>query len=247
MLSFSSFTIRDILTGRVTRGGGVRAAWDTCATGGSGIKGLGLAHQGGERHSAGLSATEGDNPLSPDPFSDETAGEETAEREDEQQGGAEQDVAHSREENPQKGFQNSEDPLGCSPEEQLRASGVKKRTRAAFSYAQVHELERRFKSQRYLSGPERADLAETLKLTETQVKIWFQNRRYKSKRRQAGGELAECGAPRKVAVKVLVRDSQIQDSRPHLPVYRAYRYQPYLHYCCQPCSMTGMMCCGGMF
>uniref|UniRef100_A0A8C0VNV6 Homeobox protein Nkx-3.2 n=1 Tax=Cyanistes caeruleus TaxID=156563 RepID=A0A8C0VNV6_CYACU len=60
----------------------------------------------------------------------------------------------------------------------------KKRSRAAFSHAQVFELERRFNHQRYLSGPERADLAASLKLTETQVKIWFQNRRYKTKRRQ---------------------------------------------------------------
>ena len=56
--------------------------------------------------------------------------------------------------------------------------GRKKRSRAAFSHAQVYELERRFAAQKYLSGPERADLARGLKLTETQVKIWFQNRRY---------------------------------------------------------------------
>lgn len=60
----------------------------------------------------------------------------------------------------------------------------KKRTRAAFSHAQVYELERRFAHQRYLSGPERADLASSLNLTETQIKIWFQNRRYKTKRKQ---------------------------------------------------------------
>jgi hypothetical protein len=45
----------------------------------------------------------------------------------------------------------------------------KKRSRAAFSHAQVYALERRFNSQRYLSGPERAELAHNLKLTETQV------------------------------------------------------------------------------
>lgn len=45
----------------------------------------------------------------------------------------------------------------------------KKRSRAAFSHSQVFELERRFSHQRYLSGPERADLASLLKLTETQV------------------------------------------------------------------------------
>lgn len=60
------------------------------------------------------------------------------------------------------------------------SGGRKKRSRAAFSHAQVYELERRFAAQKYLSGPERADLARGLKLTETQVKIWFQNRRYLS-------------------------------------------------------------------
>jgi len=50
----------------------------------------------------------------------------------------------------------------------------KKRSRAAFTHMQVYELERRFNQQRYLSGPERSDLARRLKLTETQVKIWFQ-------------------------------------------------------------------------
>lgn len=43
-------------------------------------------------------------------------------------------------------------------------------------------MEQRFKQQRYLSAPEREVLATTLKLTSTQVKIWFQNRRYKNKR-----------------------------------------------------------------
>lgn len=36
----------------------------------------------------------------------------------------------------------------------------KKRSRAAFSHAQVYELEKRFTLQKYLSGPERADLAQ---------------------------------------------------------------------------------------
>lgn len=49
----------------------------------------------------------------------------------------------------------------------------KKRSRAAFSHGQVFELERRFGHQKYLSGPERADLAQMLKLTETQVRPPF--------------------------------------------------------------------------
>ena len=47
----------------------------------------------------------------------------------------------------------------------------KKRSRAAFTHAQVFQLERRFSSQRYLSGAERTDLASSLNLTETQVCI----------------------------------------------------------------------------
>ncbi|XP_006873869.1 PREDICTED: homeobox protein Nkx-3.2 [Chrysochloris asiatica] len=104
-------------------------------------------------------------------------------------------------------------PAGCTEEEEEPAAPKprKKRSRAAFSHAQVFELERRFNHQRYLSGPERADLAASLKLTETQVKIWFQNRRYKTKRRQMAADLlASAPAAKKVAVKVLVRDDQRQ-------------------------------------
>lgn len=83
----------------------------------------------------------------------------------------------------------------------------KKRSRAAFSHAQVFELERRFAQQRYLSGPERAELAKMLRLTETQVKIWFQNRRYKTKRKQIQQHevaVLSAAATKRVPVQVLV-------------------------------------------
>lgn len=63
-------------------------------------------------------------------------------------------------------------------------SGKKRRPRALFSHGQVYELERRFAVQKYLTAHEREQLAGLLHLTETQVKIWFQNRRYKRKRQQ---------------------------------------------------------------
>ncbi|KAM6939717.1 homeobox protein Nkx-2.5-like [Xenentodon cancila] len=89
----------------------------------------------------------------------------------------------------------------------------RRRPRVLFSQAQVFELERRFKQQRYLSAPEREHLANTLKLTSNQVKIWFQNRRYKCKRQRQDKSLEAAGQhhpppPRRVAVPVLVRDGK---------------------------------------
>ncbi|CAL8298600.1 unnamed protein product [Merluccius merluccius] len=98
---------------------------------------------------------------------------------------------------------------------------TRRKPRVLFSQAQVFELERRFKQQRYLSAPEREHLASSLKLTSTQVKIWFQNRRYKCKRQRQDKSLEMAGhhhhhhhhhhpppPPRRVAVPVLVRDGR---------------------------------------
>lgn len=45
--------------------------------------------------------------------------------------------------------------------------------------AKVCELEKRFHKQKYLASAERAALAKLLKMTDAQVKTWFQNRRTK--------------------------------------------------------------------
>ncbi|XP_061883377.1 homeobox protein Nkx-2.3-like [Entelurus aequoreus] len=90
----------------------------------------------------------------------------------------------------------------------------RRRPRVLFAQAQVSELERRFKQQRYLSAPEREHLASALQLTSNQVKIWFQNRRYKCKRQRQDRGLQDAAAgprhsqPRRVAVPVLVRDGK---------------------------------------
>uniref|UniRef100_A0A8C4UDJ7 Homeobox domain-containing protein n=1 Tax=Falco tinnunculus TaxID=100819 RepID=A0A8C4UDJ7_FALTI len=112
----------------------------------------------------------------------------------------------------------------------------RRKPRVLFSQAQVFELERRFKQQKYLSAPEREHLASVLKLTSTQVKIWFQNRRYKCKRQKQDKSLelaAHPLPPRRVAVPVLVRDGKpcLGGSQPHPAPYSIttspYSYSSY--------------------
>ncbi|ESO07904.1 hypothetical protein HELRODRAFT_137390, partial [Helobdella robusta] len=57
-----------------------------------------------------------------------------------------------------------------------------KRDRTVFNKFQLQQLERAFKNGPYLEKVGREELAGKLGLTETQVKVWFQNRRTKNKR-----------------------------------------------------------------
>ncbi|CAL8274084.1 unnamed protein product [Merluccius merluccius] len=59
-----------------------------------------------------------------------------------------------------------------------------KRIRTAFSPSQLLRLERAFEKNHYVVGVERKQLANSLSLSETQVKVWFQNRRTKYKRQK---------------------------------------------------------------
>ncbi|XP_058969168.2 homeobox protein EMX2 [Pocillopora verrucosa] len=55
----------------------------------------------------------------------------------------------------------------------------KRRKRTIFTCDQLSRLESQFADQQYVVGAERQQLAEALNLSETQIKIWFQNRRIK--------------------------------------------------------------------
>ncbi|XP_017478457.1 PREDICTED: homeotic protein female sterile [Rhagoletis zephyria] len=63
--------------------------------------------------------------------------------------------------------------------------GKKKHTRPTFSGQQIFALEKTFEQTKYLAGPERAKLAYALGMTESQVKVWFQNRRTKWRKKHA--------------------------------------------------------------
>lgn len=82
-------------------------------------------------------------------------------------------------------------PHDSTPHKRRRseqACAKPRRARTAFTYEQLVALENKFRTTRYLSVCERLNLALSLSLTETQVKIWFQNRRTKWKKQNPGAD-----------------------------------------------------------
>jgi len=69
-----------------------------------------------------------------------------------------------------------------------QASCKRKMIRPTFSGSQIFALEKTFEQQKYLAGPERARLAYTLGMSESQVKVWFQNRRTKWRKKHSADE-----------------------------------------------------------
>lgn len=110
-----------------------------------------------------------------------------------------------------------------------KCSPPHKKRRVLFTQSQVYELEKAFRRQRYLSAPEREELAQVLDMTPTQIKIWFQNHRYKYKKQQRNLENYTAMARQRAFISPIQREAYLNHmwSLPHTAHAPNYAYGYY--------------------
>ena len=113
-----------------------------------------------------------------------------------------------------------------SPTTKEKSGPPHKKRRVLFTQGQVYELEKAFRRQRYLSAPEREELARVLDMTPTQIKIWFQNHRYKYKKQQRSLENYHAMVQQRALMSPIHREAYLNYmwSIPHTAHAQNYGY-----------------------